>query len=279
MIPIQPNEINQLAPMSASVNRLARIVADPESNLSAVTRLIELDEALTVNVLRWANSAWSRGHHAIVTIKEAVIRLGGASILKMAVGEHVTGSLNKAVPAYELDEKELWRHSVAAALAAESLHLFTKETISGVAFTAALIHDIGKLVLNRHMGSEVIKRIRKHIENDRITYIEAEFKVLGTDHAKIGGLMARHWQFPELLIHAIEHHHDPDIDPDPLLDAVHISNLIAKLIGEGLGSEQMNMKASTDSARRLGLSSAGLESLCAHVQAELQKAESVWEGR
>ncbi|NTV53825.1 MAG: HDOD domain-containing protein, partial [Candidatus Firestonebacteria bacterium] len=160
----------------------------------------------------------------------------------------------------------------------ESLHLFTDHPVSGAAFTAALVHDIGKLVLGRHLSPEVLHEIRRLIEEDKLTYIDAEFKVLGTDHAKVGGAVARHWQFPETLVRAIELHHNPDANPDPVLDAVHLSNLTAKLIGAGLGSEQLNMLASSEAARRLGLSSAGLESLCAHVQAELEKAESAWKG-
>lgn len=278
MIPIQPEEITQLAPMSNSVHRLAKLVSDPESQVADITRVVELDEALTANLLRWANSAWSRSQNPVVSVREAVIRVGSGTILKLIVGEKVRRSLSTAAPAYELDENELWRHSVAAALAAESLHLFTDHPVSGAAFTAALVHDIGKLVLGRHLSPEILREIRRLIEEDKLTYVDAEFKVLGTDHAKVGGAVARHWQFPETLVRAIELHHNPDANPDPVLDAVHLSNLTAKLIGAGLGSEQLNMLASSEAARRLGLSSAGLESLCAHVQAELEKAESAWKG-
>jgi putative nucleotidyltransferase with HDIG domain len=278
MMPIQPEEIEALAPMSSSVPRLAKVVSDPDGQIADITRVVELDEALTANVLRWANSAWSRSQNPVVSVREAVIRVGAGTILKMVVGERVKNSLGQNAPAYELDEQELWRHSVAAALAAESLHLFTDHPVSGAAFTAALVHDIGKLVLGRHLDADALRQIRQLIDEEKLTYIEAEFKVLGTDHAKVGGQVARHWKFPETLVRAIELHHDPDASPDPVLDSVHLSNLVAKLIGEGLGTEQMNMRASSEAAHRLGLSSSGLESLCAHVQTELQKAESAWKG-
>ncbi|NTV53264.1 MAG: HDOD domain-containing protein, partial [Candidatus Firestonebacteria bacterium] len=75
MIPIQPEEITQLAPMSNSVHRLAKLVSDPESQVADITRVVELDEALTANLLRWANSAWSRSQNPVVSVREAVIRV------------------------------------------------------------------------------------------------------------------------------------------------------------------------------------------------------------
>jgi putative nucleotidyltransferase with HDIG domain len=278
MTPLQPQEIEQLAPMSNSVHRLAKLVSDPDTPVADITRVVELDEALTSNLLRWANSAWSRSQNPVHTVREAVIRVGAGNILKMTVGEKVRRSLGQASPAYALDEHQLWRHSVAAALAAESLHLFTDHPVSGAAFTAALVHDIGKLVLGRHLDAEALREIRRLMDEEKLTYIEAEFRVLGTDHAKVGGLVARHWQFPETLVRAIELHHDPDASPDPVLDTVHVANLVAKLIGEGLGSEELNLRASSEAPRRLGLSSSGLESLCAQVQTELDRAESAWKG-
>ena len=119
-------------------------------------------------------------------------------------------------------------------------------------------------------------RIRETCSAGNLTYIEAERAVLETDHADVGAAVARHWEFPESLVSAIERHHDPDPAPEPLLDVVHVANAVAKLVGVGLGSEQMNMKASSQASRRLGLSAPALEALCADVAGGLAKAEEVW---
>ncbi len=273
---IQPSEIDALAPLPASLTRLAAVVANPESSANDVAGVIELDQALTANTIRLANSAWSGSSKRIETVRDAVLRLGAGRILELAVGERVAGVMSRACPGYELGEYELWRHSVAAALATEHLGQFARQRVPAVAFTAALLHDIGKLLLARHLDGGTVARIRETAATGGMTYLEAERLVLGTDHAEVGGAVARYWEFPPEIITAIERHHDPDAEPGPVLDAVHIANAVAKLNGIGLGCEQMNMTASSEAAGRLGLSSSGLESLCATVMDELTRKEELW---
>jgi len=276
--PIEIEEIESLKPMPASVVQLAGMIADADANISDIARVVELDQALTANLLRMANSAWGRSRTPILTVSEAVKRLGTAQVLKLAVGREVAHSMVQAFPGYELAEHELWRHSVAAALAAEGMSSVTSKPVPGAAFTGALLHDIGKLLLSRHLGVEALQEIGRVVEADGLVYLEAERKLLGADHAQVGGAIARHWRFPDPLVSAIEFHHEPDAHPCELLDVVHIANAVAKLIGVGLGSEQMNLRVSGDAARRMGMSAAGLESLCARVETALAEAEEVFVG-
>jgi len=269
-------EIEKLAPMPASLTRLASVISNPNSSVADVVAVIEFDQALTANILKMANSAWSAAASPIDTVRAAVLRLGGGRVFELAVGHQVVGPMSKSCPAYDLPEYELWRHSVAAALAAEHLGEFATVKPPPAAFTAALLHDIGKLVLNRTVGPEVVQRIRETAKAHGSTYIEAERQVLGADHAETGAAVARYWRFPTEIVNAIERHHEPDLIVDRVLDAVHIANAVAKLNGIGLGGEQMNMNASTQAAARLGLSSGGLESLCATVRIELARTEELW---
>ncbi len=276
ILTILEKEIEKLAPMPASLSRLASVVNDPSSSAADIVMVIELDQALTANILRMANSAWSASATPIDTVRAAVLRLGGGRVFELAVGQQVSGAMSRSCPAFELGEYELWRHGVAAALATEHLGGFANVHIPGVAFTAALLHDVGKLILTRHVGPDVVRRIRQSAEAEQTTFLAAERKVLGTDHAEAGAAVARHWRFPAEIVNAIERHHEPDIAVDRVLDAVHIANAVAKLAGIGLGSEQMNMNASAHAAARLGLSSGGLESLCATVRLELARTEELW---
>lgn len=271
-----PAEIEKLAPMPASVARLAAIVGDSHSSLNDVAEVVGYDQAMTANLLRLANSAWSGAPRQIENIRDAVLRIGAGRTLELVVGQKVARSMNASCEGYALGEHELWCHSVAAAMAAERLGKYAEVAIPGSAFTAALLHDIGKLILNRHIGDGTAQEIRRLIVEEKILYLEAERRVLGIDHAEVGGAVARHWKFPEILVSAIEHHHDPDVEPGVILDAVHIANAVAKLIGVGLGTEEMYMKASADAAKRLKLTTTGLESLCAAVQEDLAKTEELW---
>jgi putative nucleotidyltransferase with HDIG domain len=273
---IQALDIDSLMPMHPSMARLAHIMGDPKADAAQISRVIELDQAMTVNVLKAANSVWGRSHVPIGSVREAVVRLGMGKILQMTVGSQVAPHMSQPCEAYDLGEYELWRHSVAAALATEHMEQFSQAAVPGYAFTAALLHDVGKLVLNRYLDCEALAKIRKVVAEKDLAYLEAEEMVLGIDHAKVGGIIAGKWQFPDLLVAAIELHHDPDVRPSPLMDAVHVANAVAKLIGVGLGSEQMNMKVSEEAPKRLGMSSDGLEGLCVVVKNELAKVEDLF---
>ncbi len=275
--PIKLSEIKNLSPLPLSVVRLAGIVSDPDSSTGDFVGVIKFDPALTANVLRWANSAWSQSRTPIDEVRNAVIRLGSENILKLAIGYHLMQPMKKNNSGYQLAENELWEHSVAAALAAETIPKVTSVTIPSAAFTAAMMHDFGKLILGRHLGMENLKEAIVRRMEEGLTYIEAEKEITGTDHAIVGAAIAREWKIPEKLVRAIGEHHDPDPEPELMLDAVHIANAVAKMLGKGLGIEQMNMVVSSSAAERLGLTSEKIQTLCALVNEKLEETIEHWE--
>lgn len=277
-ITILAAEIKNLAPMPVSVTKLAKMLGNPDISFNNVARVIEFDEALTVNMLKLANSAMMASRTQVKTVKEAVIRLGTSQILKFIVAKHLHESLSQCLRGYEMEENELWRHSVAAALAAENISEYLPRPIPGLSFTAALIHDVGKLILNRHLNHTLVEEIRDMMRSENTTYIDAERRILGTDHARVGSEIATYWKFPIELTSAIENHHNPDRNPDSIVDTVHVANNVAKLIGEGMGVEEMYLFASQNSPQRLGLTTTSLEALCAKVKTNLSKAEELFKG-
>lgn len=271
-------EIDSLAPMPASVAQLAEIMSRSQASMTDIAKVIEFDEALTANILKLANSVWCRSKTQIQSVKDAVVRLGTAQILKMAVAGQIAGAMRLSCPGYELAEHELWRHSVAAALAAENMDAHVTVEVPKFAFTAALLHDVGKLLLNRHIEPEAVEELRDRMKRERITYLEAERSILGTDHSEVGGAIAQHWKFPGELVTAVACHHNPDQAPEPLMDVVHLANTVAKLIGVGLGSEAMHFFSSPETPKRLGMRARDLEALCAKVRHGLAKAEETYLG-
>lgn len=272
-------EIDRMQPMPVSYPQLAQAAADPHADLQRIVGLIEYDPALTATALKLANSAYYARGDAVVSVRQAVQRLGAGRILQMTVGHHLRNRMAAACPGYDLDEKELWRHSVAAAVAADLLPRYAKVALPAVAFTAALLHDIGKFILSRHLTAEVKADIRQAAALHRLPYVQAERSVLGFDHAQVGGVIARRWKFPDTLAEAISYHHRPreaGVD-NRALDAVHIGNAVAKILGIGMGTEEMNMVADGDSARTLGLTPATLEALCAATAEELPAVIALYE--
>lgn len=271
-------EIDHLDPTPSSEPLLAHALADPHTDMHELVKIIEYDPALTANALKMANSAFYSPGVPVNTVREAVMRLGAGRILQQSVGRRLRGKLTQACPGYSLEEDELWRHSVAAAVAADLLPRYAKTSVHPVAFTAALLHDIGKLVLSRHLAGELKEDIVEVTRQRRISYVEAERAVLGFDHAQVGGVIARRWKFPDALATAIAYHHRPrENGENSALDAVHVANAVAKIIGVGMGSEEMNMLVDCNAARAIGLTPASLESLCAAAAHDLPAVIALYE--
>lgn len=272
-------EIEYLEPISPTLPRLAQLIDDPDSGLNEIVAVIEYDPMMTANCLKLANSAYYATGYEVDTVRGAVQKLGTGRILEYSVGREIGGRLKKACPEYGLRECELWEHSVAAATAASLLPQFAKKPVHQAAFTASLLHDLGKIVMSRYLDEELLNDIQNWIKSRKGTYVEAETAVLGCNHAQIGGLIARRWKFPAILAESIAYHHDPrGKGPSSIvLDAVHVCNTVAKTIGIGIGTEEMNMAASAEAAGSLGLSPGSIEALCAATKIELPRVLSIFE--
>ncbi|MBI5548823.1 MAG: HDOD domain-containing protein [Deltaproteobacteria bacterium] len=243
-----------LEPLPASATRLASLVCRTNVEMSDIVQVVALDQALTARLLRVANSAASAARMPVRTVRDAVVRLGNATVLAVAVAGASRRNLKLAVPEYGLSEDQLWRHSVAAALASECLLPECHVVIPAETFTAALLHDFGKLVLARFLTPQLLSQLGRARVERGLPLQDAERDVLGIDHARLGGLIAQRWGLPERIGRGIQHHHIPDAAAGPVCDMVALANQAAKSVkdapvpGESLGEDV------TPSRERLGIS-------------------------
>ena len=229
-------EVCRMDPLPQSAVRLAGLIANrDEVDILEIVEVISLDQALTTRLLRVANSAASGSRSPVSTVKAAAVRMGTGAILAAAVSGSVRGNIQKPVPFYRYSEGQLWRHSVASALAAERLLSFGP--IPPEAMTAALLHDIGKLVLCRLLDDELIEFMRRARADGGRSAVEAEDEILGLHSGEVGALLVRHWNLPECLAVGIQHHRRPDGSGSRVADIVHLADIVAARIGEGLGDE------------------------------------------
>jgi putative nucleotidyltransferase with HDIG domain len=232
-----------MKPLPASAVRLAGLVGADDSNLDDICEVIAYDQALTLSLLRAANSAAFAGTNSITQVHEAVFRLGGARVLALAVGASANRLLRHAVPSYGLSEGELWKHSVAAAVVAESLFEFATVSLPPETFTAALLHDIGKLVIGRFMDETDLELIHRAQTEGGLDPLAAERQILGVHHGELGGLVAQHWKLPNRIVKGIIYHHTPAEGLDPICDATYIANLIAKCVETSAPPPELESRA------------------------------------
>ncbi len=254
--------LGTLKPLPATANRLISALQREDTSLASVSEVIEYDQVIAGRVLQLARSAAYSGSMPINDVHTATMRLGTGTILELVLGDYLR-TLKMKAPLYELDEDDLWAHGAAASLAVRALKQECPKTrVPDAAQAAALMHDIGKLVLVRTVQlrpADIVARA----EQDRTTWVEAERALIGCDHAEVGGLLARHWELPEDLCRGIEHHHDqPIVNPEPIIDAVVFANYVAKSIGTGLGAEGLNIGMDPKVSQRLGVDHPTFDRIC-----------------
>lgn len=231
-------------PLPTSATRLASLVADEIPDVAGIVEVVTYDQALTVALLRRANSTWSASRTEITTVKDAVVRIGAGPVVALALSVNVRDRLTVAIPAYGLAEGELWNHSVASTLAAECLMRVSKRRLPTETPTAALLHDVGKLVMARFVEEQSLEEIEA-ARTGGATRMQAEAEVLGVDHAQLGGMVARAWRLPDSLVAGIERHHavkgQAHLDAAALIAyAVHMADDVAKRVGAGADDNTEN---------------------------------------
>jgi putative nucleotidyltransferase with HDIG domain len=256
------HSIDSLDPLPITAQKLIKALDDENQGPAQLAQVVEFDPAVTSSVLRIANSAAYGGWNKIDTVRDAVVRLGGAKLLDIVLGDYLK-RMKVNAPMYDLAEDDLWLHSAAASLAVKALRQERPRAgIPEIANVAALVHDIGKLVMVRYLKADV-KQVLRLRDARGISFVEAEREMFNCDHAEVGGAMATKWGFPPEVVGAITYHHQVPVQaPTPTIDAVIIANLAAKAIGTGLGAEGMDLRLDEQVNRRLGIDFAGFSRVC-----------------
>ena len=270
------SEVKSLPSVPGIAGKLLSQLNDPNTMASEIEKSLRQDPGLTTNVLKLANSSYFGFSARIGSIKQATVLLGFKKLLRIVMASCVNAILNKPIPGYDLSPGELWRHSIAVSVAAEGLIKILKLPDSDMVFTAALLHDIGKLVLGQYV-SESIDEIEE-IASKNISFEKAVKEVIGTDHSEIGALILEEWSFPEELITVARWHHDPDgpENKSQMLDVVHVANLICMMMGIGSGREELRQEPSPAAIKRLNVKTKDIEMAVSQTLQWMNELNSVF---
>jgi len=225
--------IQQLPNLPTSTRQLLAYLNDDDIDLKLVLRAIECDAALTISVLRIANSPFYGMSNQVKTIGDAVLMMGIANV-RMVVVTAMVSSLKFPNVECAQEIRKVFRHGLAVAICA-SIIGSANGFDSGTLFLAGILHDIGILAL-MSTYPELHRESRELAVQQNLSLHGAEHRVFGFDHADIGASLCRHWHLPESIVHAIEGHHAicdmPSTVPQfPLAvrgaGVIHVSNAIA----------------------------------------------------
>ncbi len=267
-------ETRDLPTLPIVAQRILTLTDDEETATEQLAKVIATDQALTARILTLANSAYYGHRRQISTLRQAIVVIGWIMLKQVSLSVLIFKTMgsrkNRAI---------FWRHSLMAANAAASVAVRAGAKNSETAYIAGLLHDIGKLILDTTLPTEYAE-VRRKVDRDGCTFVEAERSVFETDHVEVGAWMAERWQLPPELTAAIAGHHTPEKPEGPhalLIAATYASNVLisaadrlAATPGAGVEVELPEPIRST-----LGISQAGLVQLATELQGKRKQIEQL----
>lgn len=234
-------DVQSLPALPGTALRVIMMLSGSDVDLDEVKKIIRLDEAITIVVLRNANSVAYGIPGKTFSLEESIVRLGTKRLLKIALEQQVSRVMVGAGVSYGLRRGSLWRGSLGGALAAEELAEEINFNDVELCFVCALLRDIGKLTFDAYFGPDRILECASKMKPG-MSFLETERELLGIDHAELGGALAEHWGLPERIAKAIRYHHEPPQDDqghDELFDVVHAGDVMALWMGLAIGHDGM----------------------------------------
>ncbi|MDP6038952.1 MAG: HDOD domain-containing protein [Candidatus Latescibacteria bacterium] len=235
---------------------------------------MQLDPGLLATIFKLVNSSYYGFNKQVKDLPLAITLLGLEEIANLVLAVQVFEQLGDYENGAGLDLQEFWRHSVGTAFVARAVaKKLNTETES--AFLAGMLHDLGKIILDRYF-SDFYGAVFQIIGEEDISIAQAEQEVLGLTHAAIGGQLAEEWKFPKTFLNAIHHHHEPSSATryQRLVCIIHIADAICRQLEYGSGGDNLQPDPEESALDRFSLGDRGLSILTEAAQEELENADS-----
>ncbi len=246
-------ELNAVPNFPETAFRALRMLENENVNFQDLAKVIRYDATITANFLKLVNSAYFGLRRKVESLPQAFALLGLNQIRFFLIAACAGQYLNKPLRGYNLSPYEVWLHSLGCGVFAELLCEKIKVSQADHVFTAALLHDIGKIVLDMFVGGE-LEVIKELVKEEKLSFMEAEIMVLGTDHAVVGAELLRRWGFPQEIIFAVRAHHDEDLMLQSRTSAtVALANVLVNLLGIGMGTDGLSYRIPPTLLKTVGI--------------------------
>lgn len=215
---------------SSIIGKVIQTIYNPKSSAYDLAQVIENDPPLTAKILSAANSAYYGQSNTINSLLRAVVLLGFDTIKELTSTITVSQYFADGDQKGKLDRRALWIHSVGTAKAAQIISTRLLVGRPDVAYTAGLLHDIGKITLSV-VFPEQYDRVVSLAAMRKARIILAEQRLLNTDHCMVGKVVCEMWNLPADLTNAVFYHNDPrdNVGDDiQLVRTIHIADILAR---------------------------------------------------
>ncbi len=231
--------VDNLPPMPQVAQKARRVISNPDSSFEDLAKVIETDQAIATTVLKLANSAYYGSAGTVSSVQRASVILGTKTLMELLTLACAGGPLGRILKGYDLESGDLWKHSLAVAACSKSIAKNRNPDLAEDAFSAGLIHDVGKLILDPYIF-ERKEAFERFVQEGKESFLNAEEDILGFSHGEMAAGICDKWRIPENLSIAIRYHHNPlKSDGNVLAYILHVADVIAMMTGIGGGLDGM----------------------------------------
>ncbi|MBW2619457.1 MAG: HDOD domain-containing protein [Deltaproteobacteria bacterium] len=269
-------KVTKLPPFPKVLDKVLSLLDDPDVAVGELVEVVQLDPSLTANVLQQVNSAYYGLPRQVNNLDQALAYLGNERFQEVVTASAAVRILAGEQPGYDLPQGQLWRHSIAVAMMTQVLAQQAGVKPGSALYTAALLHDIGKVVLSSFVGDRI--SVILEAVDQGASFLEAEKEILGLDHAAVGGRIAQEWRFSDEMVELIAFHHEPEKRPESEdLALLYLADLACQLLGLGVGVDGLAYRGRQAAMKKFGFKEKDLELAMAELHQNLSRAEVLLE--
>ncbi len=254
--------------LQGMLEKIKPLMESPNAGVEDIANIISADQVLSAKILKVVNSVSYGFFGRISSLRHALVILGFDAIKGLILSTSVFDAMLAA------GFYGLWKHSMGCAITAGVIARKIREPNPEEVSIAALLHDIGKVIIKTELPAESISLDQAVIEKQISTY-EAERQILGFDHATVGEWLCQVWNLPDKLADPITYHHQPDLScfaqrPTAI---VHVANVFVRAIGFGFGGDNLVPRISPAAWEMLDMSDSLVREIIGEMDGELEDAE------
>ena len=222
--------VESLVPFPQIALEVLDIAYSKDCNFKKLSNKIEQDQNLVANMLRMANSAYFGHMKKITSILDIIVRLGLENVKMIAISSASLGVLKSPQEAYHMEPGDLWQHTFATATLAAIIGKYAQYQECTALYTAGLLHDVGKVILNGPLLSEIFNN--PDLVHENMDIIDYERTFLQTDHARVGMVLLQQWNLPGEITTPVGFHHFSELAETNRRETkiVALANILARAV-------------------------------------------------
>jgi putative nucleotidyltransferase with HDIG domain len=273
------DKLDELPTLPTIVYELSRVINDPMSSTGDIEKTMANDQSLTTKVLRLANSAYYAIPGGVSNLQRAIAYIGYDAIHQLVLSASIIKALDAKGSAH-FDLNQFWKHSVGAAMAAETVARHVGYKVPADLFTCGLVHDMGKVAIYI-IAPEVFAESLQAAKERGVSLLEAEMALENPRHTYIGAQLAVKWRLPAQIQATIGHHHQKDAslrgglsqEMNLVVDIVYLSNLLMHALQFGNSGHAKVLGVPKEVLERMHLTPEKLKELIAKIKEAVASAD------